>query len=74
MSYPIMVAPSAAQVPLHPDGEIGMHRGATAAANTPTILSHVSSLPVDKVAGAATGSMWALVLSAAGSHTSAGRF
>ena len=59
MSYPIMVAPSAAQVPLHPDGEIGMHRGATAAANTPTILSHVSSLPVDKVAGAATGSLWA---------------
>ena len=54
-----MVAPSAAQVPLHPDGEIGMHRGATAAANTPTILSHVSSLPVDKVAGAATGSLWA---------------
>ena len=59
MSYPIMVAPSAAQVPLHPDGEIGMHRGATAAASTPTILSHVSSLPVDKVAGAATGSLWA---------------
>jgi 4-hydroxymandelate oxidase len=59
MTYPIMVAPSAAQVPLHPDGEIGMHRGATAAANTPTILSHVSSLPVDKVAAAATGPLWA---------------
>jgi isopentenyl diphosphate isomerase/L-lactate dehydrogenase-like FMN-dependent dehydrogenase len=59
MSYPIIVAPSAAQVPLHPDGEIGMHRGATTAANTPMILSHVSSLPVDKVAAAATGPLWA---------------
>jgi 4-hydroxymandelate oxidase len=58
MKFPIMVAPSAAQVPLHPDGEIGMHRGATGAANTPMILSHVSSTAVDKVAAAATGPLW----------------
>ena len=45
MKYPIMVAPTAAQVPLHPDGEIGMHRAATAASNTPMILSHDTSTP-----------------------------
>lgn len=58
MKYPIMVAPSAVQVPLHPDGEIGMHRGATAASNTPMILSHVTSTAVEKVAAAATGPLW----------------
>ena len=55
MKYPIMVAPSAAKVPLHPDGEIGMHRGATAASNTPMILSHNTSTAVDTVAGGAKG-------------------
>jgi 4-hydroxymandelate oxidase len=59
MKYPIMVAPSAVQVPLHPDGEIGMHRGATAASNTPMILSQVTSTPVGKVAAGATGPLWA---------------
>jgi 4-hydroxymandelate oxidase len=58
MKYPIMVAPSAVQVPLHPDGEIGMHRGATAASNTPMILSHVTSTAVEKVAAGATGPLW----------------
>jgi len=58
MKFPIIVAPSAVQVPLHPDGEIGMHRGATAASNTPMILSHVTSTAVDKVAAAATGPLW----------------
>jgi isopentenyl diphosphate isomerase/L-lactate dehydrogenase-like FMN-dependent dehydrogenase len=58
MAYPIMVAPTAAQVPLHPDGEMGMHRAATAAANTPMILSHNSSTPIEKVAAAATGPWW----------------
>jgi 4-hydroxymandelate oxidase len=58
MAYPILVAPSAVQVPLHPDGEIGMHRGATAASNTPMILSHITSTPVDKVAAAAKGPLW----------------
>jgi 4-hydroxymandelate oxidase len=58
MKYPIMVAPSAVQVPLHPDGEIGMHRGATAASNTPMILSQITSTAVEKVAAAATGPLW----------------
>jgi len=58
LRYPILVAPSAVQVSLHPDGEIGMHRGATAASNTPMILSHVTSTGVDKVAAAAKGPLW----------------
>ena len=58
MPYPILVAPSAAQVPVHPDGEIAMYRGATAASNTPMILSHVTSTAVDKVAAAAKGPLW----------------
>ena len=58
MPYPILVAPSAVQVPLHPDGEMGMYRGATAASNTPMILSHVTSTAVDKVAAAAKGPLW----------------
>ena len=46
------------QVPLHPDGEMGMHRGATSASNTPMIVSHVTSTAVEKVAAAATGPLW----------------
>ena len=45
MPYPILVAPSAVQVPLHPDGEIGMQRAATAASNTPMILSQSRAPP-----------------------------
>jgi isopentenyl diphosphate isomerase/L-lactate dehydrogenase-like FMN-dependent dehydrogenase len=58
MAYPILVAPTAAQVPLHPDGEIGMHAGATAAADTPMIVSHNTSIPIEKVAAGATGPLW----------------
>src|SRR5258708_9246998 len=39
MKFPIIVAPTAAMVPLHPDGEIGMFKAATAASNTLMILS-----------------------------------
>ena len=58
MKFPILVAPTALQVPVHPDGEPGMRRAATAASNTPMILSGNSSTPVEKVAAAATGPMW----------------
>ena len=58
MKYPILVAPSATQVPVHPEGEIGMYRAATAASNTPMILSYVSSISVDRVAPAATAPLW----------------
>lgn len=58
MTYPIMVAPTAAQAPLHPDGEAGMHRAATEASGTPMILSQNTSMAVDRVASAATGPLW----------------
>jgi len=58
VAFPIMISPSAAQAALHPDGESAMHQGATAASNTPMIVSNVSSLPVSKIAAAATGPLW----------------
>ena len=57
LEYPIFVAPSALHVALHPDGEIGMHKGATAA-KTPMIISNVSSQPVDKIVAGASGPTW----------------
>jgi 4-hydroxymandelate oxidase len=59
MKFPIIVAPSAAMVPLHPDGEIGMFKAATAASNALMILSINTSTPVAKVAPAAPGgTLW----------------
>jgi len=58
MKYPIVVAPSATMVQLHPDGEIGMHKAATAASNTLMILSANTSTPAAQVAPAATGPFW----------------
>lgn len=58
MNFPIMLAPSAAHVALHPDGEAGMYNGATAAAQTPMIVSHVASLPFEKIAEAGGGPLW----------------
>ena len=59
MKFPIIVAPTAAMVPLHPDGEIGMFKAATAASNTLMILSINTSTPYAKVAPAAPGgTLW----------------
>jgi isopentenyl diphosphate isomerase/L-lactate dehydrogenase-like FMN-dependent dehydrogenase len=58
MKFPIMVAPTALQVPVHPDGESGMRRAAVAASNTPIILSANSSTPMEKFAAAASGPWW----------------
>src|ERR1700744_5276101 len=55
MKFPIIVAPTAAMTPLHPDGEIGMFKAATAASNTLMILSINTSTPVAKVAPAVPG-------------------
>jgi 4-hydroxymandelate oxidase len=53
-----MIAPTASQVLLHPDGEMAMHQGATAASNTPMLISFNSSFPADKIAAASTGPLW----------------
>ena len=59
MKFPILVAPTAAMVPLNPDGEIGMFKAATAASNTPMILSINTSTPAAQVAPASpTGTLW----------------
>ncbi len=58
MNFPIMVSPSAAHGALHRDGEMATHQGATAAANTPMIISANASFPVDKIAAAATSPVW----------------
>jgi isopentenyl diphosphate isomerase/L-lactate dehydrogenase-like FMN-dependent dehydrogenase len=58
MAFPIMVSPSAGHAVLHPDAEIGTYKGATAASNTPYIVSNVSSLPFEKIAMGAKGPLW----------------
>src|SRR5580700_411340 len=57
MAAPIMVAPSSLQGALHPDGEMAMHQGATAA-NTRMIVSNAASFTIEKIAAAAKGSLW----------------
>jgi isopentenyl diphosphate isomerase/L-lactate dehydrogenase-like FMN-dependent dehydrogenase len=59
LAYPIMLAPTAYQVQLHPEAEIGMRQGAASASSTPMIVSNVSSLPFDKIAAAdAPNELW----------------
>ncbi len=57
LDYPLFVAPTALQVALHPDGEIGMHQAATAT-KTPMIISNNSSQPAEKIATGAPGPTW----------------
>jgi isopentenyl diphosphate isomerase/L-lactate dehydrogenase-like FMN-dependent dehydrogenase len=60
MKFPIIIAPTAAMVPLNPDGEIGMFKAATAASNTLMMLSVNTSTPHAKVVPAAPGgTLWA---------------
>ena len=59
MKFPIIVAPTAAMVPLHPDGEIGMFKAATAS-NALMALSVNTSTPHAQVVPAAPGgTLWA---------------
>jgi len=59
LKFPIIVGPSTGQGQLHPDGEIGMFKGATAASNTLMIIASGSTIPVAKVVGSAPGgTLW----------------
>jgi isopentenyl diphosphate isomerase/L-lactate dehydrogenase-like FMN-dependent dehydrogenase len=59
LKFPIIVGPSTGQGALHPDGEIGMFRGATAASNTLMIIASGSTIPVAKVVTSAPGgTLW----------------
>ena len=57
MDFPIMIAPSAAQRDLHPDAESAMYQGASAG-KTPMIVVGRSTMPIEKIAQAATGPRW----------------
>ena len=58
MKFPIFVSPSAAMSALNRDGEMACHQGATAASDTPMIISANASFPVDKIAAAASSPIW----------------
>ena len=58
MAFPLLVAPTSGHGALHPEGELETHRGATAASNTPFIVSNGASFPIDEIAKAATGPLW----------------
>jgi len=58
LAYPIMISPTARHVLFSPGAEADTHAGATAASNTPFIVSNVATLPVEKIAAAATGPWW----------------
>lgn len=57
MEFPMLVAPTGTQRGLHPDRELGMYRGATAA-GTPMIINSGLSVPIRELAAAATGPTW----------------
>jgi 4-hydroxymandelate oxidase len=58
LKYPVVIAPTATQVALHPDGEAGMYRAAALSDNTPMCLSNNSSQSVEQVAKGAQGQLW----------------
>jgi 4-hydroxymandelate oxidase len=57
LDFPLFVAPTALQVALHPDGEVGMRQAATAM-KTPFIISNNSSQPAEKIATSSSGAVW----------------
>jgi 4-hydroxymandelate oxidase len=58
MAFPIMIAPTAGHIQLHPQGELATFRGSTAASGTPMIVSNNASFPMSKIAEAADGLLW----------------
>jgi 4-hydroxymandelate oxidase len=58
MDFPLLVSPSAGHAMLHPDGELATFQGAIAASNTTMIVSHVSSVPFEKIAASGKGRLW----------------
>ncbi len=57
LDFPLFVAPTALQVALHPEGEVGMHQAATTT-RTPFIISNNSSQPAEKIATSSSGPAW----------------
>jgi 4-hydroxymandelate oxidase len=57
VSFPVLLAPTAFQTLAHPDGELASARAA-AAAGTISVVSTMSSYPLEEVARAAAGPKW----------------
>lgn len=57
LDFPLFVAPTALQVALHPEGEVGMRQAATTT-KTPFIISNNSSQPAEKIATSSSGPVW----------------
>jgi isopentenyl diphosphate isomerase/L-lactate dehydrogenase-like FMN-dependent dehydrogenase len=57
LDFPILIAPTHRHHDLHPEGEAGMYKGATAA-RIPMIVGHAPSVPLEKVAASADGLRW----------------
>lgn len=57
LAAPILVAPTAGQASVHPDGEVGMYMGA-AGAETTMIVPSGASVPLERIAAAASGRLW----------------
>ena len=57
MSCPIVVAPTGGQQGVHAEGDVEMHRGASAAGCTMGV-SFVATFPPDEIAAAAPGPLW----------------
>lgn len=60
MFAPIVAGPASEQRKLHPDGELGMVRGA-AAAKAVVVISSSASYPIEKIIEEAKGPVWAQV-------------
>ncbi len=58
MDFPVMLAPSAGHLSLHPGMELATYQGSSQASNTPMIVSHVSSMPFPKIAEFSGGPLW----------------
>lgn len=58
LSFPILICPTSGHGQLHPEGEMAMHQGATAASNTTMVVSNNATFPLEKIAAAAKGPLW----------------
>ena len=59
LKFPLIVAPTAAMIPLNPEGEIGMFKAANAASSTLMMLSINTSTPYAQVAPSVPGgTLW----------------
>ncbi len=64
LEMPILVAPTGSQGLSHPEGEMAMARAA-GAMKTIMVVSSAATLPIEKIAAAATGTLWFQLYAAA---------